>query len=684
MIARSWAVAFFFAFLAGCGGGVNSGGGTENGPGVVLTQAVNPTTGGALVVNSPNNPLNGTVVTIPPNALGGSEADTVTIAYSDTLPGPIDSAATAAGATVASKVIQISHTSTADLAGSITVTVPYDTSSVGPNEVPVVLYWDDSINQYDSMRVVSFDRTAGTITFRTHHFSSYVVEYVKGLFAALSGTIPAPPAISNIDTGFTPAQNGFAVVNFDSADTWASGGACYGLAAFADWSFSNKQPPLFSNYFGSTNPLRANPLEMDLARDLIYETFKLTKPENGNVISDIKSFLASSPSSSWDAWTAQKLVSYMLTTHKPQILALFQNRDPNNTGSKHAVLVYKWDQAQGFTIYDPNVPGVPQSINFKWPTFSSYTSGGTNYQLFGSDAPSSWFSDDELGRLNAGAATESGYPYAITILPEDSSALATDGSLMVDPVNGITVSASENVPPTPARTPNPSLSAYFYVNGAYVGPPVGVANGSYSMHLPPLPAGTTSEELLVIVAGSPPTNTSPANQSGISSAYFGSARATLKPASPPPSAGGFSNISLSCKRNSDGTAQVTGLYSANLLPGEDILADSWPTQYLTGYTSDCQNPTYSAAPGGVGDFVNGEYLAADCTPSTGLQPTTTGCNNPQSGEPRNISVTVNTTVSQYIVSTGSMLMMLCRGPINGVPFTGGRPTVSIDTVITCN
>ncbi|MGF6931147.1 hypothetical protein OKW41_000286 [Paraburkholderia sp. UCT70] len=71
MIARSVMVAFLFAVLDGCGGG--SVGGAENGPGVVLTQVVNPATGATLVVNAPNNPLNGTAVTIPPNVLGTTQ-----------------------------------------------------------------------------------------------------------------------------------------------------------------------------------------------------------------------------------------------------------------------------------------------------------------------------------------------------------------------------------------------------------------------------------------------------------------------------------------------------------------------------------------------------------------------------------------------------------------------------------
>ncbi|MFM0350864.1 hypothetical protein [Paraburkholderia sp. RL17-347-BIC-D] len=466
--------------------------------------------------------------------------DTISIGYSDTLPGPLNPAAVATGAKVVSKVIRLTHTSTAEFAASVTVRVPYNTATVGPNEVPVVLYWNESIKQYDAVRVISFDRTAGMITFRTHHFTDFIVGYVNGLFAAMSGTasisgtLPIPGPIDSIDTKFRPNVDGFAVENFSTPNGVAGGGACYGLTAFAKWNFAKNNPALFTNYFGSTyplivNPLVANPLEMDLARELIYATLDKTQNENGSVIVD--AYNAMVPLSGYDAWTAQKLVSYMVFTQLPQMLDIFTGLDfskyPTSIGDGHSVLVYSWKQNQGFMIYDPNLPGTSQNIKFNWPKFSSYGSAGITFRLFATDAPASFYSDGDLAKLYAAAPSGSEHQFSgkISILPDKNPSQALPaGTYSIDPTTGTTIYGTINANPSSSEP----LYAYFYLDDSLVGSgELVAADGSFNKKITSLLPGKTSQELLIIVAAQSDPGTSATNQSGISSDYVGTARATL-------------------------------------------------------------------------------------------------------------------------------------------------------------
>ncbi|MGF6289660.1 hypothetical protein [Paraburkholderia youngii] len=567
MNARTWVVAVSFAVLAGCGGGGSSGGagnatasgsgsaGTGNPsssgstPGVVSTQTIDVTRGGSITIQVPGSPLNGTVVTIPPNALGTTGTDTVSVGYADSLPGPLDPSAIAAGATVVSKTVQLTHTGTGQLTDSITVTVPYDTTTVGPNEVPTVLYWNENIKKYEPVRTIGIDRQAGMISFRTHHFSSYIVGYVAGLFGALSGQISFKAALAGgVDTGFRPNPNGFAVANFSTPYGAAPFGACYGLAAFADWNFTHNKPALFTNYFGSTNPLIQNPLEQDQARELIYATYDRTGPENSFVIIDSLALVGDSPSGNagLDAMVAQQLIAQMVETHQPQMLDLFTNRYPTvplmqqGQVGAHTVLVYAWSSGTGFSIYDPNSyadidpmsPPIPQTIQFKWPSFSPYTLTekylkGSTYVLFFADAPGSWFSDEELSNLYTSATSGS--------LQHFKNAVTVDSISYSPPYAVIHGTVHDQAALKAAAKAGERLLVYSWVDDTLAGGVDSVASdGSFTFQIDQdlaryvdPPSATLPSELLVGVAETYPFTTM--NQFAIGTGYVGTARATLSP-----------------------------------------------------------------------------------------------------------------------------------------------------------
>jgi len=158
-----------------------------------------------------------------------------------------------------------------------------------------------------------------------------------------------------------------------------------------------------------------------------------------------------------------------------------------------------------------------------------------------------------------------------------------------------------------------------------------------------------------------------------------------------PSPGGFNLNSLACKKNANGSASITGLYSAGLTPGEQITVIAWSTEYLTGMTTPnaCSSPTY-AFPDNRKFGIPGEYISSSCTPPDGLSlnpATFATCHNPLGGSTRNIWTRLKGDVSSTLANGGSVIVSFCRGTtinLNGSIPPGSRPTISIDTTIPCS
>jgi hypothetical protein len=157
-----------------------------------------------------------------------------------------------------------------------------------------------------------------------------------------------------------------------------------------------------------------------------------------------------------------------------------------------------------------------------------------------------------------------------------------------------------------------------------------------------------------------------------------------------PSPGGFNLNTLACKKNENGSASITGLYSAGLAPGEQITVAAWSTEYFTGMTTPnaCSSPTY-AFPDNRQFGIPGEYIASSCTPPDGLSLNPSNfaaCHNPLGGTPRNIWTRLKGGVSSTLVNGGSVIVSFCRATtinLNGSIPPGSRPTISIDTTIPC-
>jgi hypothetical protein len=316
----------------------------DTGPGTTIQDA----TGGTVNVADPQNP-NSIVTIVIPSGVMGTTSDTISVAFSDNSPGPLNANATAAGAHFVSRVITLTRASGLEFIKPIHVTIPYDLSQVGPNDSLIVVYWDESENGYDVVDTFGVDRVNGTITFQTVHFSQYRTLDFPVLFPPLP-----PSAAQALDTGFRAFTDGFSVANIESMTGAADGGACFGLTAFAKWFYQTEVPIQATRL--ASNPLFNQPsrAEDDVARELMYWGYTHTLQEN----IDLTWLDKQSPS---DAATANDLVAALLATNNPQLVVLALNGSYQAPTDVHSVLVYSYStdttaNVIHFYFYDPNAP----------------------------------------------------------------------------------------------------------------------------------------------------------------------------------------------------------------------------------------------------------------------------------------------------------------------------------------
>jgi hypothetical protein len=308
----------------------------DTGGGMTIQDA----TGGTVGAPDPNHPNSIVTIVIPPGVLG-TASDTISVAFSDSPPGPLNANATAAGAHFVSRVITLSRASGLKFVKPITVTIPYDLSQVGPNDSMMVVYWDATQQGYDVVDTVGLDRVKGTITFQTVHFSQYQAVDVPRYPAAL-------------DTGFRAFTDGFSISNIETMTGAANMGACFGLTAFAKW-FYQTEVPINATRLAS-NPLfaRDTAAQDDVARELIYRGYEQTLQAN-------KDLVWLDRQTPGDASTAQDLLVALYVTNHPQLLTLALNGSYSAPTDLHSVLVYSYstDTASHvihFNFYDPNAP----------------------------------------------------------------------------------------------------------------------------------------------------------------------------------------------------------------------------------------------------------------------------------------------------------------------------------------
>ena len=300
--------------------------------------------GGIVEITDTTSPIFGAKIAFDSQAL--FESETVTLSYSDNLPGPFEILSADVTPVVLSKTLVIERTGELDYDSRALVTIPYDKESVPEGLVPIIVYWDEQLGGYSAIEVVEVDSEAGMITFATSHASHY-------LAIALATLSDIGIAKTSVDTKFRPNLDGFFLSNFGSYIS--PGGNCFGMVAYATWYFNAKR------VFGEKELINkykqgdlAETFDDFIAQELITRSYLATdRKDHEAALSRVTKI----PYEDTEARLAMErkngieLIQQMLTTGQPQILALADRT--GRTG--HAVAVYAYKPEEGiFLYYDPS------------------------------------------------------------------------------------------------------------------------------------------------------------------------------------------------------------------------------------------------------------------------------------------------------------------------------------------
>lgn len=294
------------------------------------------------VVTVADGPLKGTNIEFPVGAI--IEDAQVQIGYEDALPGPLRQQAIDAGVTQVSKVIVLKVAGGKDNTFNqpVTVTIPYDTLVAG-DVPPAIFYWDEEAQRYQTVSVVAVDRTAGTVTFRTSHFSRFVA-----LVLLKVGIEP------EVDTGFKLGTDSILHQNFGS---YQYGGHCAAYASLSTYYFRNQGSK--SLYPFAQEGADEQPADDEITRSALAVTYGVIASKWASVAGNIVI-----PSA---VDTGRLMLQSMIVTGQPLHLVLHSN---NATDGGHSVTVHGYDAAaKTFRIYDSNFP--KNEVTFPW----NYASG---------------------------------------------------------------------------------------------------------------------------------------------------------------------------------------------------------------------------------------------------------------------------------------------------------------------
>lgn len=483
--------------VSACGGGNGGSTSTEattvTPPVTTLASAqIQRDTGGTITVPATARALQGASVTIPAGALNEVTED-ISIDADSQLPGAFTAAQVADLDPIAvsqTVVLTRSGTRTMDLPAE--VVLPYDKATVGTEGIPLVMYWNPKRSLYEPVALTALDRTAGTVTFKTAHFSSFVIIVLKKLNGLLGTTPPL------LDTGFkTPtvnsANDGFFIQNFGAYD--APGGSCFGMANYSVWYYDNKRKASESN-LGS----------LFLEGDLKVDTDDQTARELAS-----RAFIASSQywgkkalteqNALGDVFTGWYLYFSMRFNNEPQVLLLADKPPPFTSG--HAAVISKYDPANlRFEVYDNNFP--KEIVYLEWNPLTGFGAYSKNaaysvpFKIFAFDSYHSSFAPADFEALYtdaAGGFDTSKFPKISVTTPTDVDTTGTVYTASSD----TNVTLSGTVP----RAANEGISvqryAHLYLNGTPQGAGVVVANdGTFSFNIATLPNVVGTEAMILV------------------------------------------------------------------------------------------------------------------------------------------------------------------------------------------
>lgn len=316
----------------------------------ILTVPVSLSGGGGVDVTTPGDPFEGLKVVVPTQ--GSVCADTtMTIIKSVSAP-----AAIPAPAIQVSESFSFSTDIGYPFKKPVTVTLPYDTTSLAGTDVPVPFYWDPVYSKWVANGIKSFDPVTKRVTFTTLLPGNYVVLAIPNLATSLAST--ATGFTANVDGWFQPNQGVFDL----------PGGSSFGMSAFASWYFSQRK--VSNNNAGLYTQFRQGPVASDdvAAKALISRLANGTMDSWSQVVDQANYTLT-------DAQTGLALITALRVTSQPQIFMMGEARPVVDNAL--ATIVWSYDNAtQKFHLMDPNYPGTDLTIT--WNPAAS-TGGWTAY-----------------------------------------------------------------------------------------------------------------------------------------------------------------------------------------------------------------------------------------------------------------------------------------------------------------
>lgn len=353
--------------ISGCGSGGSSDTPKEaEVPHQSASASLTTTSSNTISVTDPASPIVGAKVYIPSTAV--IDPVTVVIGYEDTPPAPFNADAQNMGATVVSKIIipHVANGGISRFSDVVEVTIPYD-KTVAPDIPPIVVYWDEDAKIYRPVTVKSIDKTNGTITFMTSHFSRFMAVVVTKLGLA----IPA------VDTGFKIGTDSILHQNFGS---YEYGGHCAAFAAISAHYFSMKKPKQLYDF--AQDDVSEQPLDDELVRSALTYVYSLYSQKLATVNST-RIALENEKDTGIAMW------EQLLVTQQPVILSL---RGPGGFG--HAVTAYAYDSENArFKIYDSNYP--KNEVTFDWDLVRGFGSYSRDYGVTFTDI--GFYSGDVFG-----------------------------------------------------------------------------------------------------------------------------------------------------------------------------------------------------------------------------------------------------------------------------------------------
>ena len=333
----------FSLFVTGCtpGNGSSSPGAKQpvslrSGNDVIVTSKTIGATGDIIEAGSSGTPIDGVTVQFPAGAL--SEDTNVSLGYNTGTLTPNEGI-------YAGIALVINAGTVSQFSQPITITVPFTDMS----KVPVP-YYVDADGKLHPMQLIKIDRTAKTFTFQTFHASWYTWIFGDTAYA------PGPNDI--VDTGYSPGNDGFQVVN--NGSEYNRGGECFGMTSFSLWYYMAQKSSK-----GNFYPKYMNVVGTDSSGNSLY----------GQDIIATRSFI--SISQQWNTYYSNivqneiglsqedryaAIRNIILNTGNPVLIYLWHT---NGTSGAHSVLAYAFNHLDGtINIYDPNHPGVSQTITY--------------------------------------------------------------------------------------------------------------------------------------------------------------------------------------------------------------------------------------------------------------------------------------------------------------------------------